>query len=267
MKYLLLAVLAFFACSCATVVRGTSETAKFESTPTGADVTAESVSEDKQGPYYCVTPCELELKRKRTWKVDFSLEGYKPVSGLLKPVVTGGGVAAGAGNVLLGGLIGVGIDAGTGANMDLRPNPMIAELASVDSPEISRILDAEIVSDEQVEEAGAEAADEVEVPADMGEPQEAPSVSDETNDIEPETDAPVEESDGGAPVAVGENEAKGANVNAEPAQSTAIAVSQPLSATPDHAAVRFYKPGEVAPNDEEADDLNRMQLDGALSEN
>lgn len=33
-----------------------------------------------------------------------------------------------AGNVLIGGLIGVGIDAGTGAMKDLRPNPLVVRL-------------------------------------------------------------------------------------------------------------------------------------------
>ena len=84
MRFFLLAAPALLLCSCATVVRGTDDTARFESTPSGANVTAESISKDKMGPYYCVTPCELELKRKRTWRVDFELEGYKPASALLK---------------------------------------------------------------------------------------------------------------------------------------------------------------------------------------
>lgn len=263
MKRLLLALPALFACSCATVVRGTSETAKFESTPTGAAVAAESVSADKQGPFNCVTPCQLELKRKRTWKVDFTLDGYKPVSGLLKPQVTGGGVAAGAGNVLIGGLIGVGIDAGTGANLDLRPNPMIAELEPVDSPEMSRILNAEIVTEDAVEETGeaeeapaAEAPLEPaaqEVPAETGEP-EAPAAEPAVED------ADVEDSDGAAPIA----SAKNVNFDAESTDTPLVEVSATASDVPDHAKPNFYKPGEYAPTDEEADDLNRIQLEKAL---
>jgi len=141
MKYLFLIAGALSVASCATVIRGTKETAKFESTPSSATVTAESISADKLGPFSCITPCALELKRKRDWRVIFEKDGYKSVEGLLEKKVTAGGVASGAGNVLLGGIIGIGVDAGTGANLDLRPNPMIAILAPIDSDEISRILD------------------------------------------------------------------------------------------------------------------------------
>lgn len=138
-KVILLAALAA-ATGCATVIRGTKDSSKFESTPAGATVTVESISTDKLGPFTCVTPCEMELKRKREWNVVFTLDGYKPVTGQLVPKVTGGGVASGAGNVIAGGIIGIGVDAGTGANLDLRPNPMVARLARVDSPDESVIL-------------------------------------------------------------------------------------------------------------------------------
>jgi len=140
MKAVIIVSAALCAASCATVIRGTKETAKFESTPSGAEVTAESISTDKLGPFSCITPCELELKRKRDWKVVFAKDGYKPVEGVLEKKVTGGGVASGAGNILAGGIIGIGVDAGTGANLDLRPNPMIAELAPEASADISRVL-------------------------------------------------------------------------------------------------------------------------------
>ena len=281
-KHLLLAPLALLACSCATVVRGTSETAQFESTPSGAGVTAESISEDKMGPFNCVTPCELELKRKRTWKVDFELEGYKPVSGLLKPVVTGGGVAAGAGNVLIGGLIGVGIDAGTGANLDLRPNPMIAELEVLDSSEESRILDAEIVpADWKAEDAqdaeGDESAEPDAAPEEgVGEDaaEEAPPASPSEESAEealPEAEEPEALSDL-APADDAMNEtvsgvyAKNANVNAQDAAAPLIEASETVN-MPDHAKPNFYKPGEPAPTDEEADALNQVQLKKLPAEN
>ncbi|MDZ7628479.1 MAG: hypothetical protein U5J99_08775 [Parvularculaceae bacterium] len=140
MKIALLLTAMAATAGCATVIRGTKETSRFESTPSGALVMVESISTDKLGPFTCVTPCELELKRKREWNVVFTLDGYKPVTGQLVPKLTGGGVASGAGNVIAGGIIGIGVDAGTGANLDLRPNPMIAKLAPVDSAEESTIL-------------------------------------------------------------------------------------------------------------------------------
>ena len=128
--------------SCATLVRGPRDLTNFESTPAGAVVTVESADGDLMGPYTCTTPCELELKRKKKWNVVYQLSGYKPAAGYLVPRVTGGGVASGAGNALLslGGLVGVGVDAGTGANLDLRPNPMHALLAATDSDDISTIV-------------------------------------------------------------------------------------------------------------------------------
>ncbi|MEL7487392.1 MAG: hypothetical protein AAGJ87_09290, partial [Pseudomonadota bacterium] len=59
---------------------------------------------------------------------------------VLKAVPTAGGVTSGAGNVLAGGLIGIGVDAGTGANLDLRPNPMTATLAPEESEQASEII-------------------------------------------------------------------------------------------------------------------------------
>ncbi|OFX06169.1 MAG: hypothetical protein A3E78_14785 [Alphaproteobacteria bacterium RIFCSPHIGHO2_12_FULL_63_12] len=141
---------AAFACAgCATVVRGTKDESKFESEPAGATVTVESISSDKLGPFNCTTPCELELKRKREWNVVFTLDGYKPATGTLVPKVTSGGVASGAGNVIAGGIIGIGVDAGTGANLDLRPNPMKARFAPIDSANDSVVLTQEEVDAEQ----------------------------------------------------------------------------------------------------------------------
>ena len=42
--------------------------------------------------------------------------------------IPGTGAAGFAGNVLLGGLVGMGVDAATGAAMDHKPNPVIVTL-------------------------------------------------------------------------------------------------------------------------------------------
>ena len=180
-KPALVAVTAMFTATslggCATVIRGTKESAKFESTPPGATVTAESISSDRLGPFTCTTPCELELKRKREWSVQFNLDGYKPAEGVLSPQVTGGGVAAGAGNVLAGGLIGIGVDAGTGANLDLRPNPMVAELVPLNSDGDSNVVGQEGASlGERIDENLEAAPERVEEIGD--------AVSDAAEDVE-----------------------------------------------------------------------------------
>ncbi|WP_433951857.1 hypothetical protein [Brevundimonas diminuta] len=52
-------------------------------------------------------------------------------------VSTGGGVAM-VGNVLAGGIIGAGIGAGTGAMLDLTPNPAHVDFSQERAPATSR---------------------------------------------------------------------------------------------------------------------------------
>ncbi len=184
-RVILLAALAATA-GCATVIRGTKESSKFESTPAGATVTVESISTDKLGPFTCVTPCELELKRKREWNVVFTLDGYKPATGQLVPKLTGGGVASGAGNVIAGGIIGIGVDAGTGANLDLRPNPMIARLAPVDSPDDSVIvMEEETKAKKDKKSKKGSKKDEADAVAPAAEPSADPVPAVEAAPVEP----------------------------------------------------------------------------------
>lgn len=72
----------------------------------------------------CTTPCRQELRRKRDYLVTFEKEGYQPSQATLSPKFGGAGAAGFAGNVLLGGLVGMGVDAATGASTVLRPNPL-----------------------------------------------------------------------------------------------------------------------------------------------
>lgn len=126
---------------CATVIRGTDETAEFESTPPGAMVTAERITENDDSPVSCTTPCKLELSRKRDYNITFELDGYKPAKAKLSSLVTGGGGAGFLGNALFGGPIGAVVDAGTGAAQDLLPNPMIANLAPLGGDDQSVVVD------------------------------------------------------------------------------------------------------------------------------
>jgi hypothetical protein len=172
---------------CATVLRGAKDTARFESEPPGALVTVESISEDRLGPFDCVTPCEMELKRKREWNVDFELEGYKPANGVLTPKVTGGGVASGLGNVLAGGIIGIGVDAGTGANLDLRPNPLKAILAPEGSDKRSYVLTGNDDEDNAQADADAVSVEAADIDANL-DGVEAPDV-----EADPDANAMMEE--------------------------------------------------------------------------
>lgn len=144
MKKTVLVVAALAAAGgCSTVVRGTKETAKFESTPSGARVTAERITENDDNPVSCVTPCELQLARKRDFNVTFELEGHKPAKAKLASLVTAGGGAGFLGNAVLGGGVGAIVDVGTGASHDLRPIPMIATLEPLDSQAESVVRDSD----------------------------------------------------------------------------------------------------------------------------
>lgn len=142
-KVILIAAAMAAASGCATVVRGTKETAKFESFPAGATVTASRITENDDNPVSCITPCKLELSRKRDFNITYELDGYKPAKAKLSSLVTAGGGAGFLGNALAGGPIGAVVDGGTGATHDLRPIPMIARLQPLGSDEASKVFDKE----------------------------------------------------------------------------------------------------------------------------
>src|SRR6266550_774297 len=84
---------------CATVTRGTRQTFKIESTPSQAKV-------ELSNGESCVTPCILKLKRKPGFNATFTKDGFETKTVKIDSELHGGGAAAGAGNLLLGGVIG-----------------------------------------------------------------------------------------------------------------------------------------------------------------
>ena len=101
---------------CATVTRGSNEDVMFTSVPTGAHVTTTN-------GYNCTTPCELKMKRKDKFVAAFRHDDQtRQVQ--VSTQVAGGGGAALAGNVIAGGVIGIGVDAATGASLNHTPNPV-----------------------------------------------------------------------------------------------------------------------------------------------
>lgn len=119
---------AFVACllavfsGCATVTRGSEDVLEIETKPSGAQV------QTSNGMSCLTTPCALKMKRKSEIVVDINKTGCKPVRVNVTHRMAGGGSAAIAGNVLVGGLIGLGVDAATGASQELVPNPVKVEL-------------------------------------------------------------------------------------------------------------------------------------------
>ncbi|MGZ3403381.1 MAG: PEGA domain-containing protein [Phenylobacterium sp.] len=74
------------------------------------------------------TPCTFKMARKSEFDVTITKPGYKPWTGHVTHHVSGAGGAGMAGNVLLGGIIGAGVDAYSGAMNDLVPNPLTVKL-------------------------------------------------------------------------------------------------------------------------------------------
>jgi len=139
---------AFLTSGCATITRGTTEVLVIESTPAGADV-------DVSTGMKCKTPCSLEMKRKHNVTIDINKPGFDPVRVNVLSQIAAAGAAGMAGNVVLGGLIGAGVDAATGAMMQLTPNPVSVVLVPTPTAEPSRQVgdSREAQTDQALEQA------------------------------------------------------------------------------------------------------------------
>jgi hypothetical protein len=116
-KSIVFIALALVLSSCATITRGTSQAFSVTSDPTASTVTFSN-------GLSCTTPCSIEAKRKPGFSVTATKEGYKSVTTSVISSISGGGGAAMAGNIVLGGIIGGAVDASNGAMNELSPNPL-----------------------------------------------------------------------------------------------------------------------------------------------
>lgn len=133
---------------CASVTRGTNEQVQFDSEPAGAEMRSIidypcggpcALRDDRpetgsaymdgvrtpeiMGPA-CVTPCSIQVARNQDLIVTFAKAGYQPQTVKLGRQTSGGGTVGMAGNILLGGVVGLAVDAGNGAAFDHVPNPL-----------------------------------------------------------------------------------------------------------------------------------------------
>lgn len=114
--------IAFSVAGCATVTQGTTDVLLIESTPQNAQVLINS------GETCSSTPCAIELPKKTPVTVEISKAGCETRRvNVLSQMSTSGGAAV-AGNLLVGGVIGLGVDAATGASKELTPNPVVVTL-------------------------------------------------------------------------------------------------------------------------------------------
>jgi hypothetical protein len=120
-------VAAMFCSGCASITRGSKEVLVIDSTPQDADVRLSTGMVGK-------TPASFQVPRSDTITVFITKPGYKDRTIIVQAEIGGGGGAAMAGNVFVGGFIGAGIDAGTGAMYEHKPNPLMVTLEKIDAP-------------------------------------------------------------------------------------------------------------------------------------
>jgi hypothetical protein len=112
---------------CATITRGTTDQLQITSDPPDA------MARTSLG-HSCVTPCTLTISRKDEFNVVISKPGYQDETVEVKTQVAGAGAAGFAGNVLLGGVVGMGADVATGATLEHIPNPVSVVLMPLPAP-------------------------------------------------------------------------------------------------------------------------------------
>ena len=118
----LLSLPLFFFTACATITRGVHDKLSVLSEPSGANV---MLSSGERG----VTPTKfVKSRRGDNFTVTVSKPGYIPQTVKVESNASATGATAMAGNVVLGGPIGIGVDATSGAYNSLYPNPVSVHL-------------------------------------------------------------------------------------------------------------------------------------------
>ncbi len=111
-KIALLAVCGLSFVSCATILTGTNDKIAFTSEPSGAKVFY-------KGQEKCTTPCVTTLNKSlSSVNVEYRLADYPAKNVMLERKFNGVTIL----NVLLGGIIGIGVDVATGSVMNYTDN-------------------------------------------------------------------------------------------------------------------------------------------------
>jgi uncharacterized protein YceK len=111
----LIGIAALLTTGCATIVHGTRQNVGISSTPAGASVTIDNLQSG-------TTPVFSKLRRKENHVVRIELSGYQPMDLALTSSVSGWVW----GNVAIGGLIGLAVDAISGGMYKLSPEELSA---------------------------------------------------------------------------------------------------------------------------------------------
>ncbi|MEM8796719.1 MAG: translation initiation factor 2 [Pseudomonadota bacterium] len=122
MKPIVIACAALMLSGCATITRGTSNDIVINYEPANAKVVTSFGHECEQ------SPCEFEIKRKEEFSITATAPGFQKETVDVKTRIAKSGAAGFAGNALLGGIIGAGVDAANGATLEHYPNPVDIKL-------------------------------------------------------------------------------------------------------------------------------------------
>ncbi|MCZ8184823.1 MAG: PEGA domain-containing protein [Beijerinckiaceae bacterium] len=112
---------------CATVTRGTTSQIQIESEPSGASV-------ETSLNHQCTTPCTITVSRKEEFSVVFKLPGYQDQTVFVSTRIAGSGAAGFVGNAVVGGVVGMGVDAVSGSTLEHTPNPVKAMMQKIEAP-------------------------------------------------------------------------------------------------------------------------------------
>ena len=108
--------------ACATITRGTTQQFTVESSPPGARASTSN-------GFQCeATPCTFRMPRKPGFTATATMDGYVSQEIVVDSKIAGSGAAGAAGNILVGGPIGLIVDGTSGAMNDLTPNPLTVTL-------------------------------------------------------------------------------------------------------------------------------------------
>ncbi len=119
--FLTLLMLSTVTAGCASITRGSTNEVSFSSVPSGAKVTTSTGQA-------CTTPCMMIFERRQEFTATFGLNGETREIAVVTDFAANGAGAM-AGNILAGGVIGIGIDAATGATLDHFPDPVHADFS------------------------------------------------------------------------------------------------------------------------------------------